>query len=101
MNNTPQRLREQLASDPYYQSCARQSAECSGRITWEHALYYVGRQIQERFAIIPLCEYHHLGEGLVKRINEMIALRRATKSDRLKYPLLPWWKVDKERNGKK
>lgn len=99
MNKIPPKLRQQLSLDPYYEFCARQSAECSGRITWEHALLYRGSQIQERFAIIPLCWHHHLGEGLVKVINVMIALRRATAEDRAKYPLLPWWRIDKEIHG--
>jgi hypothetical protein len=50
-------------------------------------------QLQERFAIIPLCEFHHSvnrfqdGGGMNKRMNVAIALRRATEVDRKKYPL--------------
>jgi len=63
---------------------------CDGRITWEHALKYAGKQVQERFAIIPLCWYHHLGAGLNKRFNEYCALLRATASDFAKYPKANW-----------
>jgi hypothetical protein len=90
MNHIPEKLRTQLSGDPYYRVCARSNSECSGRITWEHALCYAGKQVQERFAIIPLCEYHHLGAGLVKRHNINIAMARATVDDRKKYPLLKW-----------
>lgn len=106
MHKIPSGLRQELSLDPYYEFCARQNAQCAGRITWEHALIYAGRQIQERFAIIPLCAFHHSvnefqdGGGLEKTVNVMIALRRATPADRKKYPLLPWWKVDKEKDAK-
>jgi hypothetical protein len=98
MNRMPPALRRELSKDPYYRACARESAECRGRITWEHALTYAGRQIQERFAIIPLCEFHHSvnefqdGGGMNKRINVEIALDRATQADKVKYSLLPWKK---------
>lgn len=90
MNNMPKNLRAELTCDPYYYRCVRGNSECEGRITFEHALMYRGKQIQERFAIIPLCEYHHLGEGLIKRYNQAIALARATEKEKEKYPLLPW-----------
>lgn len=76
MNNMPLKLRKKLANDPFYDKCSRRGRECSGRITFEHALYYAGSQIQEEWAIIPLCWYHHLGEGLVKDFNEWVALNR-------------------------
>ena len=92
MNSMPLKLREELANDPYYQVCARSNAECDGRITWEHALYYIGSQIQEKFAVIPLCYYHHLGLGMHKKTNEWIAAGRATAEDRKKYERFPWKK---------
>jgi hypothetical protein len=79
-----------MANDPYYSICSRRNHECSGRITWEHCFIYGGRQIQEKWAIIPLCEYHHLGVGLNKRINERIAIERATSEDLAKYPRKDW-----------
>lgn len=72
----PQKLRDDLACDANYRGCCAKDKNCSGRITWEHALYYAGKQIQEKWAIIPLCWYHHLGEGLVKDFNEWVALNR-------------------------
>lgn len=63
---------------------------CSGRLTKEHALTYVGRQIQEDWAILDLCEYHHLGAGLDKRWNIKTAMNRATEEDKQKYARLKW-----------
>lgn len=81
----PKKLREELSEDPFYKLCARRDEECDGRITWEHSMYFKGRQIQEKWAIIPLCWYHHLGKGLDKRRNEWIALSRATEEDLDRY----------------
>jgi len=76
MNNMPKKLRDELANDAFYEKCSVGNKDCKGRITWEHALYYAGKQVQERWAIIPLCWYHHLGGGLVKDFNEWVALNR-------------------------
>jgi len=87
MNAIPKALRLELASDPYYKRCARAGLhqhECAGRITWEHALYFQGKQVQARYSILPLCAKAHGvdqfldGGDLDKNINEWIALNRAT-----------------------
>lgn len=92
MNNIPIKLRKQLASDSYYHACARKGWHehaCAGRITWEHALILAGKQVQERFAIIPLCAKAHAvdafqdGGDLNKEINLWIALNRATDEEML------------------
>lgn len=90
MNRIPPKLREELSNDPYMKLCIRSSDECSGRITYEHALLYANKQIQEKFCIIPLCWHHHLGEGLNKAWNIDFAMKRAVQEDRSKYPKLPW-----------
>ena len=90
MRKIPNKLREIIAEDPYYITCARKGIDCGGRITIEHAVTYAGKQVNELWALIPLCYYHHLGIGLNKKINRKIALSRATKEDLLKYPKNSW-----------
>jgi len=90
MRPIPLKLKKILVNDPYMKTCARSNEECEGRITWEHAFIYSGRQINEAWSIIPLCWYHHLGPGMNKRINEQIALSRATEEDLSKYPKRDW-----------
>jgi len=96
MRPIPAKLRQEMASDPYYKTCARKNAECNGRITWEHAWIYGGNQINEKWAIIPLCEYHHAvnsfqdGGDLDKKENQRISLSRATFDDLKKYPRKNW-----------
>ena len=74
-----------MQADTYYQKCSRRGdGGCGGRITWEHAIIFAGRQLNEKWAIIPLCEYHHAvnmyqdGGNLNKEKNIYIALERAT-----------------------
>lgn len=90
MHPIPPKMRAEMAEDPYYKTCCRKDDECSGRITWEHSFIYAGRQVQEIWAIIPLCVYHHLGDGLKKRLNERIAVARATPQELAKYPRRDW-----------
>lgn len=87
MRPIPPALRKRIASDPSYAQCARwNDGGCRGRITIEHALIYAGRQVNELWALIPLCWRHHLGAGLDKRENQRIALEKATDDDLKKYP---------------
>ncbi len=88
MTKIPLPLRAELAGDPFYKLCARKEAlhdhECqpdplTGKlIEWEHALIFASKQVQERYAIVPLCWYVHRGPGAIKEINEWIALNRAS-----------------------
>lgn len=89
----PEKLKQELVADEYYSRCARvKTGDCYGRITWEQAFIYAGKQINKRWAIIPLCEYHHLRNGLDKGENQRIALARATPDDLAKYPNFDWEK---------
>ena len=91
MYNVPKKLRGELASDPLYKLCLRREAlhdhECApdpltGKlIDWEHAIIHAGKQVQARWAIVPICWWAHRGPGLVKRINVWIALNRATDTE--------------------
>lgn len=84
MRKIPPKLKNEILADPYYKTCARKSPDCDGRITWEHAIIYAGRQLNEKWAIVPLCAYHHSvdyhqdGPGLNKEMNVWIALNQAT-----------------------
>lgn len=90
MNNIPLKLRSRLAVNPFYRCCARASIAdhmCDGRITWEHAYIFAGRQVQKEWAIVPLCAKAHSVDDwqdcgdLNKEVNRWIALNRATDED--------------------
>ena len=96
MSNIPEKLKKELSIDPFYEICVRENKDCEGYITWEHCFIYAGKQVQEKWAIIPLCELHHsvnkyLDVGkLDKGINQLIALSRASEKDLEKYPRVNW-----------
>lgn len=48
-------------------------------------MYHAGSKVNEKWAIIPLCWLVHRGGMLDKRINEWLALNRATDEDLGKY----------------
>lgn len=90
MRKISQSVKEQLEQEPNI--CARENdGNCDGKITWEHTLIFAGRQIDEVWAIIKLCEYHHAvnihqdGCGMDKQKNIWIALNRATDDELKKY----------------
>lgn len=93
----PKNILTEILVDDYYKKCARHTEKtCKGRVTFEHVFIYAGKQIQEVWSIIPLCEYHHdvlsyQDKGdLQKELNQHIALQRATDADLEKYPRRNW-----------
>lgn len=98
-------VKSKILVDPFYDTCSRwEDGHCDGRITWEHAFIYAGRQIDEVWAIIPLCEYHHSigihhGTGdLQKKKNHWISLNRATNEELQKYPRADFIKMRHDLN---
>ena len=90
MRPIPAKLSAQLQYDPFMRICCRKDGGCSGRVTWEHCWIFAGKQINERWAIVPLCEFHHLGKGLDKDYGRWVSLGRATEAELTKYPRYPW-----------
>lgn len=87
MRPIPLKLREEMGNDPYYKICARSNDGCDGRITFEHAVIFAGRQLNEKWSILPLCEFHHAvnkhqdNGSLNKEINLWICLNRASEQE--------------------
>lgn len=87
MKPIPKKLKSEILLDPFYDKCARkglQGHKCSGRITWEHAVRYAHNQVNQKWAIIPLCAKAHSVDNwqdvgdLDKQVNLWIALNRAS-----------------------
>ena len=90
MRPIPPKMREEMSDDPYYSRCARQSNECMGFIEWHHAMIYARRQVNKKWAIVPLCHEHHEGKYKNDEYARHIALQRATACDLMKYPRANW-----------
>lgn len=106
MRSIPQKLKREILADPFYKQCARLNNDCAGRITWEHAIIYAGRQLNEKWSIVPLCTYHHAvdkhqdGGDLRKGINVWIALNRASDSELINISkVVDYLKMREQLNG--
>lgn len=86
----PLKLRKELDADPFYKVCSRfgqQGHQCQGRVTFNHAIIFAGKQLQEKWAIQPLCEFGHSvdkfqdGGDFDEEINLWIVLNRATEAE--------------------
>ena len=88
MRPIPPKMREQMSRDPYMEFCIHPG--CKNIPEWEHAFIYAGKQINEKWAIVPCCMYHHRGEGLDKHFNQWVAINRATEEELQKYGKKNW-----------
>lgn len=78
------KTRSALLLDPRMDVCARKDeGNCAGKLTWEHAIIYAGKQLDEPWAILAICEWHHSvnkyqdGGDLNKEKHEWLALKQA------------------------
>lgn len=100
MRKIPLKLKDNVLEYAKRYPCLRREVfedhECKGRTTLEHALIYAGRQVNEDFAIVPLCALAHSvddyqGRGILdKEKNHFLALARASELDLQAYPKSDW-----------
>ena len=89
MRPIPLTLRKEISNDPFYKRCCLTG---SLNVSLEHCWIYAGKQINEKWAIVPLHRIFntsHPPKG-VKDKCRLISLRRATKEDLAKYPKKDW-----------
>ena len=107
MRPIPPNLKLILNGDPFMSVCIHNNADCEdefgnkpGRVEFEHAFIYAGRQVNEWWALVPVDWYHHRGPGLDKSYNQYIALSRLDDIQlfevQRKYPRIDWFKWKKE-----
>lgn len=86
MTPIPPKLRKEIDSNPFYKNCALygwHGHECEGRITMDHTIIYAGRQLQELWAITPVCAKAHGVDGYrdnqeLQELRLWVALNRAS-----------------------
>lgn len=83
------RVRKVVNSDPFYRTCIRKGLDCKGRIEIDHAFIYGGRQVDEVWALVPQCHFHHV-EDLDRPYSQYVALLRATEEGLKRYPKYDW-----------
>lgn len=100
MRKIPLELRQELENDPYYRKCCLTGLSKNIKIDWHHAWLYAGKQINEKWAIMPVWNRKHNFNGdtdSVHNCNEtkekvkLMSLLRADLDDLAKrYPKKNW-----------
>jgi hypothetical protein len=55
MNNIPKALKADMAADPFYRQCCITGALATNtKVEWHHNFIFAGRQVQEKWCILPL-----------------------------------------------
>lgn len=86
MNNIPAKLKKEMAADPYYQKCAITGALAKNtKVEWHHNLIFAGKQVQEKWCIIPLRADIHEQIVKYKERVDHIMLNRATDDELRRY----------------
>lgn len=91
MSRIPKKLREDLAADPFYTRCCisgDSAADAGEKIEWHHNLIFAGRQVQARFAILPIKKSLHdrlKGDKSLRAQLDWIMLSRASDEELTRY----------------
>jgi len=84
MRPIPQKLKDEMEADPFYQKCAWHGRPHPGKkIEWHHNLIFSGRQVNRKFAILPLCEEIHqqVSKREIREYLDWIMVSRATEKE--------------------
>lgn len=86
MRRIPDELRREMERDPFYKRCCL-SLSSSGKIDWHHALIFAGRQVNAKFAILPLRTDIHarVHEPKIKKLCDWVMLNRASAKELKQY----------------
>ncbi len=95
MRKISDKIKKVINSDAFYHVCCLNDQypdECDGRVEQHHNLIYAGKQVDELWAILPVCKYHHDKEKKKPYNDDLdrIMISRTTYQDRKKYPRYDW-----------
>ena len=84
MQKIPPELRQEMENDPYYSKCCI-LGQTNEKIDWHHNFTWQGRQLNERWCILPLA--HSIHERIIayKDRCDQIMLNRADEATLKKY----------------
>ena len=90
MRPVPINLRKEISEDPFMAKCCYTGE--TQDISWEHCWIYAGKQINERWAIVPLVRRLNTSGMLpeIKNFCRWVSIMRASKEDLEKYPKKDW-----------
>lgn len=88
-----------MANDPFYKKCCI-SGSTSEKIEWHHNLIYAGKQVQEKWCILPLAKSIHDKIEIYKDQVDWLMLNRATDNELARYSKVIDLKAKRERLNK-
>ena len=94
MRPIPIKLRAEMADDPFYTCCCL----CGNyeEVQWHHVWIYGGRQINEKWAVVPACKKCHelvAGDKYTRQYFEKVSLLRTIEADLKKYYKKDWQRI--------
>lgn len=84
MRPIPKKLKDDLAADPFYKRCCI-TGWVLEKIEWHHNFIFAGRQVNEKWCILPLAESVHKNIVRYKEKCNWIMLNRADEATLRKY----------------
>lgn len=84
MRPIPPKMRQEMADDSYYQVCAwHRKKHPNKRLQWHHNLIHAGRQVNRKWAILPLCQEIHeiVSRREVREYLDWVMLSRAPENE--------------------
>lgn len=84
MRRIPDKLKAEMAGDRFYKRCAV-TGRSDEKIEWHHNLIFAGRQVNEKFCIIPLAKTVHDSIEKYREIVDWIMLNRASPEELKRY----------------
>lgn len=88
MRPIPPKLKKEMENDKFYERCCITGAHKSNtKIEWHHNFIYAGRQVNEKWCILPLAEQIHRQADRrdIKEKLDWIMLNRATDEELKRY----------------
>lgn len=76
MRPIPPKLRKELEADPFYKRCCI-TGSISEKIDWHHNFIFAGKQVNEKWCILPLANSVHEKIVYYKKKCDLIMLLRA------------------------
>lgn len=86
MRKMPLGLRAEMQNDPFYSRCCiTGQSKLSTKIEWHHNFIFAGRQVNEKWCILPLAKEIHDRIELYKERCDWIMLNRADEATLTRY----------------
>ena len=104
MRPIPPEMRTEMQQDEFYTVCCVSGKPGTNEdpLEWHHVWTYAGKQINEKWAIVPLKKSKHDefdSNGSLRCKVRSISLKRATDEDLRKYPRMNWDQAKKYNYG--